>query len=111
MERKICEECGGKIVKKLVDYAYLGQNLGKFPAEVCTQCGEEVFEEDVTRKVAAIAKQRGIWGISERGRINKIGSSLGVTINKRIAQFLELKKGEEIIMYPENKKRLIIQLP
>jgi YgiT-type zinc finger domain-containing protein len=111
MKRKTCEECGGNIVKKAVDYVYLGQNLGKFPAEVCTQCGEEVFEEDVTKKVAAIAKQKGIWGISDRGRINKIGSSLGVIINKKIAQFLELKKGEEIIMYPENKKRLVIQLP
>lgn len=111
MERKTCEECGGNVVNKSVDYVYLGQNLGKFPAEVCTRCGEEVFEEEVTKKVAAIAKQKGIWGISDRGRINKIGSSLGVIINKKIAQFLELKKGEEIIMYPENKKRLIIQLP
>ncbi len=111
MERKICEECGGKIVKRIVDYVFLGEDLGKFPAEICTKCGEEVFEESVTEKIAAITKQRGLWGLSERAKINQIGGSVGITINKKIADFLSLRKGEEIIMYPENKKRLIIQIP
>ena len=111
MERKTCEECAGKIVKKKVDYHFLGENLGKFPAEVCTQCSEQVFEEDVTKKIAAISKQKGLWGINDRARVNQIGGSVGIIINKKIAQFLSLKKGEEVILYPENKKRLIIQIP
>ena len=111
MERKTCEECNGKIAKKNVEYIFLGQNLGKFPAEVCTTCGEQVFEEGVTRKIAAMTKQKGLWGLHDRARVNQIGGSIGITINKKIADFLALKKGEEVILYPENKKRLIIQIP
>ncbi|MEK6920936.1 MAG: hypothetical protein AABX82_03570 [Nanoarchaeota archaeon] len=111
MERKKCEECHGKIVKRNVDYIFLGENLGKFPAEVCTSCGEAVFEEDVTKKISLIAKQKGLWGLNDRARVNQIGGSVGITINKKIAEFLALKKGEEVILYPENKKRLIIQIP
>ncbi len=110
MKRKICEECRGKIIKKNVDYFFLGENLGKFPAEVCTECGEQVFEEETTRKISAIVKQKGLWGLNDRARVNQIGGSIGITINKKIADFLALKKGEEVILYPENKKRLIIQI-
>ena len=37
MERTKCEECGGKLEKKKIDYLYLGENLGKFDAEVCEE--------------------------------------------------------------------------
>ena len=111
MERKVCEECGGKIIKKNVDYIFLGENLGKFPAEVCTQCREQVFEEQVTRRIAAITKQKGLWGLHDRARVNQIGGSVGITIYKKIAEFLALKKGEQVILYPENKKKIVIQIP
>ena len=110
MEKNMCEECKGKIVKKNVDYFFLGENLGKFPAEVCEKCGEKIFEEEITKKISGIAKQKGLWGLNEKAKVNQIGGSVGITINKRIADFLNLKKGEEVIMYPENKRRLIIQL-
>jgi len=58
MERITCEECGGKIAHKKIDYIFLGENLGKFPAEVCTKCGEEVFDECSTNKISKIAKKR-----------------------------------------------------
>ena len=110
MNRKICDECDGKIVKKNIDYIFLGENLGSFPAEVCTKCGEEGFTEEITKKIAAITKQKGLWGLNDRTKINQIGGSVGVTINKKIAEFLQLRKGEEVIIYPENKKRLVIQV-
>ncbi len=111
MERKKCEECGGKIEKKIVDYLFLGESLGKFPAEVCMKCSEQVFDESVTKKIAEIAKRKGLFGLNERAKINQIGGSVGITINKKIADFLQLKKGEEVLLYPENRKRLIIQIP
>ncbi len=48
MKRMNCEECGGKIIKKKVSFNMYGFSLGKFPAEVCTKCGEEVFGEDMS---------------------------------------------------------------
>ncbi|MBU4284464.1 MAG: YgiT-type zinc finger protein [Nanoarchaeota archaeon] len=108
MERKICEECGGKIIHKKVGYILLGQNLGKFPAEVCTKCGEQVFDEDVSGKIDVIAKQKGLWGLQAKTRVGKIGNSFNILINSKIARFLELKKGEEVVVYPESKNKLVI---
>ncbi len=110
MERKTCEECGGKIVKKKVDYNYLGEFIGKFDAEVCIKCGEEVFDEAVSDKIEKIVKEKGLYGLSARTKIGKVGSSLDVKINKRIAEFMDIKKGELVNIYPENKKKLIISL-
>ena len=108
MKRKTCEECGGKIIHKMVDYILLGENLGKFPADVCTKCGEQVFDEGVSEKIDVIAKQKGLWGLQAKTRVGKIGNSFNVLINSKIAKFLELKKGEEVVVYPENKKKLVI---
>lgn len=108
MKRKICEECGGKIIHKIADYILLGENLGKFPAEVCTKCGEQVFDEEVSEKIDAIAKQKGLWGLQAKTRVGKIGNSFNVLINSKIAKFLELKKGEEVVVYPESKNKLVI---
>ena len=108
MKRKICEECGGKIIHKLVDYVLLGENLGKFPADVCTKCGEQVFDEEVSGKIDIIAKQKGLWGLQAKTRIGKIGNSFNVLINSKIAKFLDLKKGEEVVVYPESKNKLVI---
>ncbi len=110
MERTACEECGGKIARKEVDYIFLGENLGKFPAEVCNGCGEEVFDEDVTKKISNIAKKKNLWGLNARATINQVGGSVGITIAKNIAQFLNLKKGEEVVLYPESKKRLVVEV-
>lgn len=110
MERKVCEECGGKIVKKKVDYTYLGEFVGKFDAEVCTKCGEEVFDEGVSDKIGGIIKEKGLYGLSARAKVGKVGSSLDVKINKKIADYMGIKKGEMVTIYPENKKRLIISL-
>ncbi len=111
MERTTCEECGGRIIKKEVEYVFLGERLGDFPAEVCTKCSEEVFDEAITKKIAELAKKKGLWGLNAHAKVNKVGGSLGIMIHKKIADFLSLKKGEEIIMYPESKKRLVIQVP
>lgn len=47
MKRNKCEECNGNIIRKKVGYIYLGENLGKFDAEVCEKYREIVFDEDV----------------------------------------------------------------
>ena len=108
MIRKTCEECGGRIVNKKIDYMLLGENLGKFSAEVCTSCKETVFDEKISEQIDEVAKERGLWGMQARARIGKVGNSFNVIINSKIAKFLELKKGEEVTIYPENKRKLVI---
>jgi len=105
-----CDECGGKIVKKKVDYSIFGVSLGKFPAEVCTKCNETCFDEETSRKMTKIAKERGLWNLETKTKIGKVGDALDVRFNKRLIEFLNLKKGEEVTIYPESKKRVIIEV-
>ena len=76
MERKICEECKGKIIKKKVEFKLYGETLGKFPAEVCLKCGEKVFDEETSDKIDEIAKKKGLWGLDAQTKINKVGTSI-----------------------------------
>lgn len=108
--KRTCEECGGKVEEKTVDYIFMGENLGKFKAEVCTKCNEQVFDEDVSKKITEIAKEKGLFGLYAKTRVSILGNSMAITINKKIADFLELKKGKEITIYPKNKHQLIIDI-
>jgi YgiT-type zinc finger domain-containing protein len=109
MIRKKCDECGGKIVQKDVPYEIYGVLLGQFPAEVCQSCGEIIFTEETSRKMTALAKEKGLWGLEAKTTIGKVGDALDVRFPKRIVEFLDLKKGKEVWIHPE-KKRIIIEL-
>lgn len=107
MERYKCEECSGKIVRKQVEFSMYGVSLGKFPADVCTKCGEEVFNEKTSEEIDKIAKQKGLWGLARKVKIVKIGNSLAVRIPKPISGFLGLKEGNEALIKPEKNKIVI----
>ena len=64
MERQKCEECGGKLIKKQVEFVMYGVNLGKFPAEVCSKCGEEMFDEKTSQEIDKIDLDEFIYGDS-----------------------------------------------
>ena len=85
MELK-CDGCGGRIARKKADYFFIGENLGKFDAEVCAKCGETLFDEGASRKITEVAKARGRWNLSAKAKV-------AVTINKKIAEFIKLKRG------------------
>jgi YgiT-type zinc finger domain-containing protein len=111
MKKRIrCEECGGKTIHKKVDFSMYGISLGKFPAEVCTKCGEEVFTEEVSDQIEKITKQKGLYGLEARTKVGVAGNSLDVRIGKKVARFFGLKKGEEVLTYPESKHKLVIEI-
>lgn len=107
MERKKCEECKGKIMRKYVEFSMYGVSLGKFPAEVCTRCGEEVFDEKTSEEIDKVAKNKGLWGLARKVKIVKIGNSLAIRIPKIISDFMGLKEGKEAMMIPEKNKIII----
>lgn len=107
MERKKCEECGGKVVKKKVDFSLYGTSLGKFDAEVCMKCGEKVFDEKISDKIDEIAKKKGLWGLDIKTKITQAGNSLAIRIPKKIVDFLKLKKEEQVFMHPQDHKLVI----
>lgn len=110
MKREQCEECRGKIIKKEVEFKMYGESLGFFPAEVCTKCGEEIFTEETSDNIDEIAKKKGLWGLDAKAKVTQVGSSIALVINKKIAAFLNLKRGEEVYMHPENKRKVIIEV-
>ncbi len=56
-------DCGGEVTNKKVNFDLYGINLGKFEAEICKKCGEELFSEEVSKEIDKSAKKRGLWGL------------------------------------------------
>lgn len=109
MKRTKCEECGGTIVKKIVGYDYLGEHIGKFPAEVCSECGEIVFDEGVSDNIERKVKEKGLYGLGATTKVGVAGSSFVIRITKKLADFLKLEKGERVHIHPESRDRVIIE--
>jgi YgiT-type zinc finger domain-containing protein len=109
MENK-CALCNGKLRDKIVEYSVYGQTLGKFPARVCEKCGEQWFDEATSKKIEEAEKKLGLFGLHKESKISYSGNSLIVRIPKEIAEFMKLKKESPIIIYPENKNTLSINV-
>ena len=86
---------------------------GAAPGEVdlsCMFCAVSIFEEKTSDKIDQIAKEKGLWGLAIKTKVNQLGSSIAITVNKKLANFIGLKRGEEVFIHPENKKRIIIEV-
>jgi len=105
-----CDACGGNVHTTDVPFQLHGEHLGNFPAEVCKQCGEKVFNEETADRIDTIAQQRGLWNLTSKTKVGQVGTALGITISKRITEFLQLSKGKNVMIYPENKKKIIVEL-
>ncbi len=102
----VCEK--GNLKKKKVDYSLYGELIGKFNAEVCDKCGETFFSEEVSEKKTEIAKKKGLFGLEAKTKIGQAGSTLDIRLPQKIIAYMKLKKGEEIKLIPESKRKLII---
>lgn len=101
----VCDK--GNLKKGRVKETLFGIFLGEFPAEICSSCNESFTDEATTRKIEAIAKKKGIWGLGAKTKIAKTGNSLAVRIPKKLVQYLNLKENEETYIYPEEKKLIV----
>lgn len=104
-----CDECHkGMLHKKKIDYRLLGQNLGKFDALVCDTCEETIFEGEELDIIEKKAKEKGLWGIAAKTRIGTSGNALDVKFPKAIVDFLNLKKGQEVLIEPIDRNKVQI---
>lgn len=104
----LCQK--GTLSKKNVEYHLFGKYIGSFPAEVCSLCLEQFFDEKTSDSITAATKRKGLWGLFSKTKIGVSGDSLDVRISKPLAKFLRLKKGEEVNLYPENDRRLVMEV-
>ena len=103
-----CWECKIKMKSKNVDYFLYGVKIGNFPAKACEKCGETYFSEETSKKITEITKQKGLWSLQAKTKVGKVGTALDIRLPKNIIDFLKLKKGEEVTIYPESKNKIVI---
>ncbi len=86
-------------------------DCGTLDIEACPKCGEEYFPEESMEIVEKKLKQAGVWGVQRKEvRLWKSGNSVLLRIPKAIADSLNLKPDEKVTIYPEGKRKLIIDL-
>ena len=109
-EKDKCWECNVRMVKKKVDYSLYSIKIGSFPAMVCPKCNESYFSEETSKKITKLTKEKGLWGLGTKKKIGQAGSTLDIRLSKNIIDFMKLKKGEEVTIYPESKNRLVVEI-
>lgn len=97
-----CPICNGKLERKKASYNFGSVSFGVFDADACSKCGEVFFTEESSDAIDAKAKSLGLWGLEKKSMI--------VRIPKSIAEFMKLRKGEEILIRPEDSKKLVIEI-
>ncbi len=103
-----CPLCGKGTLKATREkHVMFGVDLGTYPAERCSACGEVFTDSSAMEKIEAEAKAKGIWGIGKKTKITRSGNSLAVRIPKEVVSFLHLKEGQEAYIHPEQKKLVI----
>ena len=104
-----CIMCNkGKLKKKTVEYKELGVSLGKFIGDSCSNCNEVFFDSEIAKKIQQKSKNAGLFGLTRKTKVAKVGNSLAIRIPKEIADFLKLKKEEEVRIAPKSQNELII---
>ena len=104
-----CPNCNGKLHEEKATYFYGETKLGDFDAEVCQKCGEIFFTEGASDVIDKKAKELGVWGIGQEGKIGYSGNSIIVRVPKKIAKFLNFKEGKSVYIRPEGKKKLVVE--
>jgi len=105
----ICPICNkGILEKKRIQEVIHGVDLGIFPAEVCSKCGESFTDKKVTIAMERVAKEKGIWGWGRITNITRTGNSLAVRIPKALADHLGIKEGTPAHVY-QHKNKIIIE--
>ena len=108
----ICPVCGkSQLIRKRRHAEQYGFDLGVYAAEVCPSCGEVFWDEKNVLKMERKAKKIGIWGLEQRTKVAAVGNSLAVRIPKRLADFLGITKGTEVLVHPIGKDKLVVEQP
>ena len=106
MKCVMCDK--GTLKKKNVDYREFGVFLGKYRGNVCANCGEVFFDSVTAKKIQAKSKELGLFGLAKKTKVAKVGNSLAIRIPKEIAEFLKLRKEEEVKIFPKSQNELVI---
>lgn len=106
-----CPMCDkGALKKGKFQEEMFGISLGEYDAEICDKCGEAFFTLDTMDKMEARAKELGVWGLAKNLKVVKSGNSLSVRIPAKVAKFLDIKEGEDVVLYPQGKNKFVVEI-
>ena len=107
-----CPICGkGALRTGRVQEAMFGISLGSYEGEVCDNCGESFLGAKAMDALETKAKELGLWGLGTKVKVTRSGNSLVVRIPAPLARYLGIKSGQEVMVAPEQRKRLVLELP
>ncbi len=64
VECPICEK--GELKGIMKREIFLDVDLGEYPAEKCSNCGETFVDGEVMKQIEKKAKEKGIWGLGKK---------------------------------------------
>ncbi|MFH1256015.1 MAG: YgiT-type zinc finger protein [Candidatus Diapherotrites archaeon] len=77
----------------------------------CPECKEELFDsKEGDRLFEQVSKLNIVQAFESRKKIAKVGNSFAIPVSKEIADFMQMKKGEEIKIRVQNTKRIVVDL-
>lgn len=106
--------CGAKVEKIKTDMELFDGDivLKDVDAYYCPKCKEEILTTD--QLSSAREKLTGVLpnfeAFSLRKKITQLGNSLSIPISKELADFMHLRKGEEVRIVVKNRNRLIVDV-
>jgi uncharacterized C2H2 Zn-finger protein len=105
-----CPVCGKANLRREKRHAEQnGFDLGVYVAEICHSCGEVFWDRKDVSRMEHKAKRIGIWGLEQRTKVAAVGNSLAVRIPKRLADFLGLTRGSEVLVHPMGRDKLVVE--
>lgn len=106
-----CPVCGkGSLRASRANETMFGVDLGTYDAEVCDECGEVFFTSESVDKIEKRAKALGLWGLASKVRVARSGNSLVVRIPSPLARYLDIRSGQEVLVAPDKKHALVLDL-
>lgn len=104
-----CVLCKGKLEEKIVEDKEFGVSLGRFKANVCSNCGEVYYDSEVAKRIQSKSKELGLFGLAKRTKVAQVGNSLAIRIPKEVAEFMHLKKEDKVRLVPKSQHEISIE--
>lgn len=105
--------CGNKLQEINTEMDFFDGKLIMRDAKAfyCSDCKEEVFDsKEGDRIFDQVSKLNVQYAFESRKKIAKVGNSYAIPVSKDIANYMQIKKGEDILVKVLNPKRLIVEV-
>ncbi len=106
-----CPNCNRGVLRpKRANETMFGVDLGTYDAEVCDVCEEVFFTAQSVDKIQTRAKELGLWGLASKVKVARSGNSLVVRIPSPLARYLQIRSGQDVLVAPDKKHTLVLDL-